>query len=424
MTRRVLIAIAAVVGLSQVAFGQGYAPPAGGQRPAQAQPQMAQPQMNQQQTNQQPRQPASVYGPPQSPAAGQRPPAPQQQPPSGYAVRPTGGQQPIGGQPAGGQPGGPQPAGPQPGVQPQIPPSQLPPAQIAPAPQMPDWARNMNPAELQWLDQVLGFWEQRSGKIKTFSCKFQCWEYNAFGPPGKAQKFSDGVIKYAQPDKGLYRVENLSVYDPPPAGAPPPEKPKYVAQDKSLGEHWVCDGKQIFQFDAQSRRVIILPLPPGMQGQAIADGPLPFMFGAKAQTIKARYWVRGLPNNPQGKYLLEAVPKSREDARNFKMVHILLDQAEFLPDMLQIFEPNATPQNGFRKTYQFSERQTTEEGKFTLDFWKLFEREFYEPKIPGGWKKEVQGDIVNVIPAPAAGGQRPPQQAQQPAGPKTLPVPR
>jgi TIGR03009 family protein len=282
----------------------------------------------------------------------------------------------------------------------------------------------MNKDELAWLDQVLAFWEMRSTKIKTFSCKFQCWEYNSFvspqeaaryGKPELAQRYSEGAIKYAQPDKGLFRVEKLSVYEPPPPMTPPPANPSYAKQDETLGEHWVCDGKQIFQFDARSRKVIVTPLPPAMQGQAIADGPLPFMFGAKSQTIKARYWVRGL-QGPPGKYLLEAVPKSREDARNFKMVHILLDQAEYLPEMLQVFEPNATEQNRYRKTYQFTERQAADEkvGLAALDaLLKAFQREFYEPKIPSGWKRELQTDMVQAIAPPA--GPRPPQEAQRPA---------
>ena len=60
-------------------------------------------------------------------------------------------------------------------------------------------------------------------------------------------------------------------------------------------------------------------LPPELQGKAIVDGPLPFLFGAKAETIKARYWIRVLPETGNGKFWLEAVPKSRQDVQNFKI---------------------------------------------------------------------------------------------------------
>src|SRR5262245_55400779 len=200
---------------------------------------------------QQPAQPQQrqVYGP--QTGAAQAP----QRPAGGFPVRPASGQQPA--------------------VQP--PASGGPPVNVAPAPQPPQWALTMSPEERKWIDEVLAYWENHSNKIKTFSCNFQCWEYNAHAPLDVAQRYSEGVIKYAQPDKGLFRVEKLTVYEPPPrpaapaasnAAPTPPEKPKYVVQDKSLGEHWVCDGKQVFQFDARTRRVIVLPLPLEMQGKA------------------------------------------------------------------------------------------------------------------------------------------------------------
>lgn len=428
MTRRVLLTAAFVLGCCQVTLGQYYAPQQGAGAPPARAAQPQQPPQGQQ------AQPASAYGPQQpggqQPAAQQarapqyaQPQQPQQ--PSNYAVRPAGGQQPVGQQPLVQQPVG-QPVAPAGQINAR--PPGIPAAQIPPSPQPPAWAMNINAAEQKWLDDVLGFWETRSNKVQTFECKFQCWEYNAFAPPDIAQKFSKGVIKYAQPDRGLFRMEELSVYEPPTPGAAPPDKPKYIAQDKTLGEHWICDGQQIFQFDAVSRKVRVTPIPPQMQGQAIADGPLPFMFGAKAQTIKARYWVRGL-QGPPGKYRLQAVPKSRSDAQNFKMVEIQLDQADYLPEMLQVFDSNNTDRTNYRKSYLFTERKTTDDKASPLDainILKLFEREFYEPKIPTGWKRELQADVVNLMNPPPGAAQRPPQEATRPAAPqKTLsPLPR
>ena len=33
-------------------------------------------------------------------------------------------------------------------------------------------------------------------------------------------------------------------------------------------------------------------MPPELQGKAIVDGPLPFLFGADAQKLKQRYYLR------------------------------------------------------------------------------------------------------------------------------------
>jgi len=331
------------------------------------------------------------------------PASPQIQLPAGnaYPVRPVSDTQPIVNQPIA-EPGAPgRPA------QPVLP----------PMPQQPEWAARMSLEEQKWIDQVLHYWESTSSKIKVFECKFQKWDYeNGWLNPANNQRrertYAEGAIKYAQPDKGLFRVEKLvSVLPPNQTGAAAQE----ILQSAELGEHWICDGAKIFSFEANKKQVTVTPLPPNMRGQAIADGPLPFMFGARAETIKARYWVRGLPDGPKGKYWLEAVPKSRDDAQNFKYVRIVLDQ-ECLPESLQIFAPNYDPpRNDARQTYVFKDRlaknEATLNDMIAKNLFGVFLREFYEPKIPAGWKKVEQNPVANVPAGPAP----PPQQAAPPS---------
>src|SRR5262249_45679494 len=157
-------------------------------------------------------------------------------------------------------------------------------------------------------------------------------------------------------------------------------------------------------------------LPPGMQGQAIADGPLPFMFGAKAQTLLARYWIHELPPTKKGTYLLEAVPQARQDAQNFKAVHIILDEAEYLPESLIVFSPNYNPPlNDAKKTYVFSDRKAKDNAsiedmvKKGLDPFGILNRDFFQVRIPPGWKKVTENN--------APGIPQPPQQAAGPAAP-------
>jgi len=319
-------------------------------------------------------------------------------------IRPASGNGPIV-EPAGPAPGaaGPQVAGPQ--------------TPIAPIPMQPEWVAKMSPAEQKWVDDVLQYWETSSEKIKLFECKFERWDYDGgfLGPDGKWQcrTYATGIIKYGQPDKGLYKVDKLILNQP---GAPG-QKPQQIEQNPELGEHWICNGKEVWSFEANKKQVSITPLPPQMQGKAIADGPLPFMFGAKAQTIKARYWVRNVEGAPSGKYKLEAVPKSRDDAQNFKHVRITLDQGDFLPEVLEIFGPNYNPpQNDSRQTYVFTDRNTKNAANIAeliakkVDVLGVFNRDFFEPRIPLGWQKVVQGGQGNI---PAG----PPQQARPPAPP-------
>jgi len=397
MTRLISVSLLLAVSFPALAWGQSYTNPAAQSR----------------------------YAP--QPQRGPQVATPAAKPGPGYPVRPAAQQQPIG------QPGA---AVANPANLPPNPAAQQP---IAPAmPQQPAWVSQMNADELKWVDDVLRYWESRSEKIKIFECKFQRWDYDG-GPietdgTRHTRTYAQGAIKYAQPDKGLYRVERLIATS---AGAPG-EKPKAVEQNPELGEHWICNSREIYSFEASKKQVTVTPLPPEMRGQAIADGPLPFMFGAKAETIKARYWVRPLiaaadDKTKQNKYWLEAVPKSRQDAQNFKMVRITLDKQDYLPETLEIFAPHYDPpRNDARQKYVFSERKTTDEAAFGglikqvgegLDPFGIIFRDFYEVSIPLGWKKVVQSDAVGVPVGPAAA---PPRQAEQPPAPQRqfAPLPR
>jgi TIGR03009 family protein len=311
-------------------------------------------------------------------------PARPQQPVQRQAVRQTGGEQPVQG-PATGVPSVVrQPAGV----------LQAGPAGPPPGPQQPAWIP-LPPDHDKWINNVLAFWEARSNKIKAMSCEFSRWEYDPTnGPPNPewAKTIASGIIKYAQPDKGKYQVTKLAQYAGPPDK--PGEQPKYDSQDPSFAEHWISDGQRVFEFDARGKRVFERELPPEMQGKAIADGPLPFMFGARAETIKARYWVRGLPQGGNGKYWLEAVPKSIADARNFKAVTIVLDEKTYLPELLEVLSPNFDAKtNPTRSTYQFSSHSVVDNQLNPAELIRAmnpFKTEFYAPTTPRGWTRIVE----------------------------------
>ena len=305
------------------------------------------------------------------------------------------------------------------------------------APQQPNWIP-LAPDHEKWVNTVLQYWETHSNKIKALTCQFVRWEYDpVFGPklassdpgapaipdPETPFTIARGEIKYQQPDKGKFQITRLSRYAGPPAM--PGGQPKYVDQDASFGEHWVSDGKNVFEFDSRNKRVIQRELPPEMQGKAIADGPLPFLFGARAETIRARYWVRGLPQGGNGKYWLEAVPKSRQDAQNFKAVTIVLDEKSYLPELLEVLAPNFDSKtNPARTTYQLSKYDVTDDKfdiKEQINRLNVFKSAFYAPTAPSGWTKVVQRADGSTV---GPGGDNA-LEATKPAAPRTRsPLPR
>jgi TIGR03009 family protein len=277
------------------------------------------------------------------------------------------------------------------------------------------------PEHQKFLDDVLKLWEQRSQAIQRYRCTFKRWEYDpVFGPRDTFKTYSEGVIKYAMPDKGLYKVEKAMDYVAP---AEPGGRPQFQQRDKDSGEHWICDGQSVFSHDAKNKQQLQQELPPHMRGKAIAEGPLPFLFGADAEKIKQRYWIRPLPMPPdvKGEYWLEAFPKTRQDAANYLKVHVIIDHQDFLPKGLVIFDRNFDPvRNPARSTFTFEQRESN--WSIALQQIMFWEREFYEPKVPFGWKRVVEKYDAPPSPdtyapaAPAAG--EPPSQATRPvAGP-------
>jgi TIGR03009 family protein len=270
----------------------------------------------------------------------------------------------------------------------------------------------LTPDQQKAVDQILSFWELYSSRVKRYRCKFTRWEYDSiYGPrdPNVAKTCSDGEIRYEAPDKGMFRVDRLLHYTPQQDGTH-----QFLAHPGEQGEHWICDGQAIYDYDYINKRLKVQELPPELQGAAIADGPLPFLFGAKAEKIKQRYWVRIIspPEGKQGQeHWLQAFPKTRQDAANFKMVEVILDAKLFLPSAIQVYDRSYDGRSNFSRTvYVFADRKVNE--RFTAESLNVFSKAFYKPSVPLGWKKVVEkytaGDTAGRAVAPP---ERPDRQA-------------
>ena len=131
------------------------------------------------------------------------------------------------------------------------------------------------------LDRTLQAWEKKSKEIDTFDCSFKRWEYDPIFPkpnsnPNAPVNIDLGILKYKSPDKGVFRVLNTEG---------PDGKPAAIEDDRA--DHWICDGKSVFQYIPKQKKLVEHKLPPEMQGKAIVDGPLPFLFGAEAKNCAA-----------------------------------------------------------------------------------------------------------------------------------------
>ena len=193
----------------------------------------------------------------------------------------------------------------------------------------------LTPQEQAVLDQFLTAWEAQSSGTKRLEANFRRWHYDPLAAPAKVHStWAEGVIKYGAPDKGLFRVDQLKFLT-----GIPNNTPTYAETPGQFGEHWVCNGEELLEFDRSTKQCKIQKLPPELRGKEIFESPLPFVFNLNAAKIKERYWVRQVEPQP-GVMVVEAFPKYQVDRAQYKFVRVVVDTKTFLPRALIMYGPN------------------------------------------------------------------------------------
>ncbi len=239
----------------------------------------------------------------------------------------------------------------------------------------------LSPEKQARVDQILKYWEHHTERIKTHECEFVRENFDfVFGSKDTPATVDVGIVRYKAPDKGLMRVEQVYKVNAEATD----EKDRYEQQDVQFGEYWVCDGSSIFQFDSRTKVLTETKLPPEMRGQSIGDGPLPFLFGAKAEKMKQRYWIREVTpeQNPDGEYFLEATPRRQEDAANFDKILVQLSrEGDYLfPKAMRLYNKQGYTQYRMRK-------HTPNDPRHRI---AAFLKYFVSPSTPQGWTKVVE----------------------------------
>jgi TIGR03009 family protein len=225
------------------------------------------------------------------------------------------------------------------------------------------------PPQQQFVDQVLNTWEQSSTNVKTFKCTFEHFQYIvAIAGRDIPLHVNRGELSYQRPDKGSFKVDQVGTWNNNR------QKPDWPIDKNAVGEHYVCDGQKVYVYNHRAKQLEISPIPADLQGQQIVDGPLPFLFGAKAQKLKERYWIQ--PTKSDEKEIwLDARPKFAADAANYRQVEVILDRKELLPRAIKVYRPN-----GDEDVYLFA----LEDAKVNDPLAQFF-GVFARPKVPWGW---------------------------------------
>lgn len=240
----------------------------------------------------------------------------------------------------------------------------------------------LTPEQQSQVDRVLQAWQRRTDGIRTFEAKFTRREYDPVNPvldsagvPKYPNYTEEGMLKYAKPDKGMFQI-----YGKRPV-------------------QWICDGKSIHEFSYVKKQLIEYPLPPEMRGKAIADGPLPFLFGSTAEKLKRRYFIRLLqpPPGARDQVWLEAYPRFQRDAADFKRAELIINTKDWLPAGIQTHSTNGTG----HISYSFHAIVVNDPNPL-----RFLMGDPFRPKRPTGWTKIVEPVRQTAGKQPASGNRR------------------
>lgn len=239
----------------------------------------------------------------------------------------------------------------------------------------------------RFVDQILQAWEKSTKDIKRYRCSFVRWQYDTtkITNPEQFHAVASGVIRYMAPDKGMFKVEDERQV------VQVSGEYKLENSKGQIGEHWICDGESVYQYDESRKVAKKYQLPAQMRGKQVFNSPLPFFFGVEAQKVRERYWVN--PIKPEkgadGKqiYIVDVYPKFQADAMNYHHVRVFLDEAEFLPLAIHVHSTNWSKESPNREIYEFRDRERIRDGVFET-IKEAFSREFIPKEPPKDWTVE------------------------------------
>lgn len=266
----------------------------------------------------------------------------------------------------------------------------------------------------QYIDQLLDIWQQSSAQVKQYTCDFQRWDYDPtycnYREPNTnrlaAFSIAQGAVRFAAPDKGMFETSKVWDFNGEPDQ--PGGNAKYKEREQSTNhEKWICDGGSIYEFDFANKVLYEVEIPAEMQGNGLANSPLPFLFGVEKDVIKERYWLRVItPQGVEDEYWLEAFPKRIDDARNYKKIEIILAKEDFLPKMLHIYATNYDEvENPISRVFEFGNRQMNSKLAQVQNFLRVFVR----PQTPIGWRRMDRNALATQDQQPPIVGQNPNQ---------------
>ena len=178
------------------------------------------------------------------------------------------------------------------------------------------------------LEKILKDWELQTSQFKTMAGGFTRFKYDK---TLEVEKRAEGKFVYKAPDKGNYELWGAKIRK----GAVSQEGRTRMALPFELKpdepERWVCNGKKVIKINDKEKTYEEVQIPPESQGQNIIDGPLPFLFGMKAEKAKLRYKLSLLKHKNPDEIWLQVIPRNPGDSNNWVKAKVIIEAKTFKP---------------------------------------------------------------------------------------------
>jgi TIGR03009 family protein len=186
------------------------------------------------------------------------------------------------------------------------------------------------------LMQLLKDWETSSSKITAMYGDHERFVYNhTFA----IEKRGKGRLYYEAPDKGRYEVEPAHIAKGEVSKKVDKSGTSYTLKPHEA-ELWICTGSEIVKVNSERKEFERAVIPPEDRGQNIVNGPLPFLFGMKAEQARRRYFLKIVKiDDNLDEVWVNAQPREARDAGLWSSATIILNRKTFLPRAVLLEDP-------------------------------------------------------------------------------------
>ena len=211
------------------------------------------------------------------------------------------------------------------------------PRQAQAAAGQPKAAPAVDPAK---MERLLLAWEKQSSLLKTLDAKVFRRDYIV---DWDEYEYFEGRAIFQNPNQAFIDFRKIKQ----DKNKKPVKDAKTNAWVSAPKERIVCTGDEVWQYDSDTKQIIIYPLDKDQAAKALEEGPLPFLFNMKADDAKRRYHM-SLVSEDDKTYGVKVTPKLDVDQASFSTAFVQLDRKYLLPVRIWLQSPDGKGQKDFQ----------------------------------------------------------------------------